>query len=155
MKLGIIIICHNNENDIDRDFFINHSNKEKNLEICLVNNDSKDNTSDLINMIKENCNNVSVVNVKKHKSDTLAVRAGARYMFNRFNLRHLGYVTNLNNYEMNCLFETISNNQEAILNYNLRILSKKQTRQTLFQSLFSVTDYLKKLKITSQHIVPK
>ncbi len=147
MKLGIIIICHNIENDIDRDFFINHSNKEENLEICLVNNDSSDRTFDLINTIKENCKNVSVVNMKKHKSATSAVRAGARYMFNQFNLKHLGYISNMNNYEMNGLFETISEHHEALLNYNLTVLKSKETRQTMFQSLFSVTEYLKKLEL--------
>lgn len=147
MKLGIIIICYNNAKDFDIDFFINYSNKLKNLEICLVNNDSKDNTYDLIKMIKEQCKNVSVVNIKKHKSDTSAVRAGARFMFNHFNIKHLGYIINLNKYEINSLIQTISNNQNAILNYNLSVLNMKETRQTLFQSLFSVTDYLSKLKI--------
>lgn len=147
MKLGIIIICHNNENDIDRDFFINHSNKESNLEICLVNNDSKDRTFDLLNAIKESCKNVSVVNMKRHKSATSAVRAGARYMFNKFNLKHLGYVSNMQNYEINTLFKTISENQEALLKYDVAVLESKETRQTMFQSLFSVPEYLKKLEL--------
>lgn len=147
MKLGIIIICYNNAKDIDKDLYINCLNKVENLEICLVNNDSKDNTYDIITMIKEQCENASVVNVKKHKSDALAVRAGARYMFNQFNLKHLGYIIGLNNYEMNSLLETICENQNVILNYNLRVLNEKHTKQTLFQSIFSVIDYLKKLKI--------
>ena len=43
MKLGIIIICHNNENDIDIDHCVKYLNKVKDIEICLVNNNSKDN----------------------------------------------------------------------------------------------------------------
>lgn len=149
MKLGVIIICHNSEQKIKKDLIFNSLNDMKNLKICMVNNDSKDNTYELLKMIKEQCANISLVNVKKQKSDTAAVRAGARYMYNHFNLRHLGYVLNFNNFEMNSLMEIICKNQKAILNYNIRELNKKETKLTLFQSLFSVTEYLKKLKIIS------
>ena len=147
MKTGIIIIFHNNEKEMDTDYFIEQIQQTRNLELCLVNNDSKDNTYDLLRDVKDECDNVSVVNVKKFKSDMAAVKAGARYMFSEFDLKHLGYVStnmlNIKYHGLNGLIEVITENQDAILNYKIKTLKKKQT---LFQSLFSLLDYLKKIK---------
>ena len=90
MKLGIIIICHNNENDINIDNCVKYLNKVKDIEICLVNNNSKDNTYNVLKEIKEYCNHVSLVDIKKFKSDNSAVKAGARFMSSQFNLKYLG-----------------------------------------------------------------
>ncbi|WP_282030461.1 glycosyltransferase family A protein [Winogradskyella eximia] len=147
MKTGIIIIFHNNEKEMDTDYFIEQIQQTRNLELCLVNNDSKDNTYDLLRDVKDECDNVSVVNVKKFKSDMAAVKAGARYMFSEFDLKHLGYVStnmlNIKYHGLNGLIEVITENQDAILNYKIKTLKKKQT---LFQSLFSLLDYLKKIR---------
>ena len=152
MKIGIIIIFHNNEKDIDKKKFIEHLNATKNLELCLVNNCSKDKTYQLLKEIKEGSEtNLSIVNIKKFKSDEAAVRAGARYMFNEFNLNHLGYVStnllNLKRYGLNRLIKAISENQNFILKYNIETLERKEIKLTLFQSVFSVIEYLKKIKV--------
>tara|TARA_R110002049_G_scaffold133385_1_gene292832 strand:+ start:11 stop:496 length:486 start_codon:yes stop_codon:yes gene_type:complete len=147
MKTGIIIIFHNNEKEMDTDYFIEQIQQTRNLELCLVNNDSKDNTYGLLRDVKDECDNVSVVNVRKFKSDMAAVKAGARYMFSEFDLKHLGYVStnmlNIKYHGLNVLIEVITENQDAILNYKIKTLKKKQT---LFQSLFSLLDYLKKIR---------
>lgn len=147
MKTGIIIIFHNNEKEMDTDYFIEQIQQTRNLELCLVNNDSKDNTYGLLRDVKDECDNVSVVNVRKFKSDMAAVKAGARFMFSEFDLKHLGYVStnmlNIKYHGLNGLIEAISENQDAILNYKIKTLKKKQT---LFQSLFSLLDYLKKIR---------
>ncbi|MGB6267760.1 MAG: family 2 glycosyl transferase [Olleya sp.] len=115
MKIGIIIIFHNNEKDIDTNIFVQQLNQVKNIEFCLVNNASKDNTYTLLNDINEACANVSLVNINTFKSDVSAVRAGARYMFNKFNLKHIGYVTTnllITKYDgLNGLIKAISQNQ--------------------------------------------
>ncbi|WP_397364633.1 glycosyltransferase [Olleya sp. R77988] len=156
MKIGIIIIFHNNETDIETSVFIEQLNQTKNIELCFVNNNSKDNTYQLLNEIKEGCSNVSVVNVKKFKSDVSAVRAGARFMFNKFNLKHLGYVsTNLlttKYHGLKGLINAINENQEVILKYNIETLEKHEIKLTLFKSLFSVVEYLKKIKVENQFI---
>ncbi|AUC82544.1 glycosyltransferase [Lacinutrix sp. Bg11-31] len=156
MKTGIIIIFHNNEKDIDINVFIEQIKQTSNLELCLVNNDSRDNTFQLLKEIKEASSNVSVVNVKKIKSDVSAVRAGARFMSNQFNLIHLGYVAvnslNTNKHGLNGLIKAIAENQEVLLDYNLEILKRKNIKLTLFQSLFSIIDYLKKLKVKNQFV---
>lgn len=156
MKIGVIIIFHNNERDINTKIFINQIKQTSNLELCLVNNASKDNTSQLLEDIKESCNNVSTVNIKKFKSDMAAARAGARFMFNKFNLRHLGHVTtnliNINNNGLNNLIKLITENQDQLVAYNIKTIENQEVKQTLFQSLFSVLDCLKKLNIKNQFI---
>ena len=44
MKIGIIILFRNNEKEIDKDFLIKYSRKIKRIELCFVNNESKDST---------------------------------------------------------------------------------------------------------------
>lgn len=156
MKIGVIIIFHNNEEQIDPAFFIQQINQANNLELCLVNNHSKDRTYKLLNDIKEQCSNVSVVNIKKFKSDVSAVKAGARFMFNQFNLEHLGYATiNLLKTKregLNGLIKAITENQQVIVEYNTQQLDTQTIKLTLYQKLFSVMDYLKKLQVDNQFV---
>ncbi|PWH81998.1 family 2 glycosyl transferase [Algibacter marinivivus] len=155
MKIGVIIIFHNNENDIDTEFFIEYLNQANNLELCLVNNASRDNTFQLLKEIKADCSTtVSLVDIKKFKSDISAVRSGARFMFNQFDLNHIGYInTNeISNkpYTLSGLIKAMSKNQNIILEYNISVIEKKEIKQTLFQSVFSIIEYLEKLKINNQ-----
>lgn len=157
MRIGIIIVFHNNEKDIDTTFFIEHLNQAKNLELCLVNNASKDNTYQLLKEIKESClSNVYLVDVKKFKSDSSAVRSGARFMFNQLDLKHIGYFSaslmNTKKYSINSLIRAISENQDVILKFNITVIEKKEMKQTLFKSVFSITEYLDKLKFNNQRI---
>jgi len=154
MKLGIIIICYNNENDIDIGHCIKYLNKVKNIEICLVNNNSKDNTYFILKEIKEHCKNVSIVNVKKFKSDNSAVKAGARFMSYQFNLKYLGFVNSkrISEYKgLSPLIKAIRDSQIDISNYNESDLNTKGIKLTMFQSLFPVMDYLAKIKIKNQY----
>jgi hypothetical protein len=147
LKTGIIIICHNNEYDIDRDLCIKYINDVQDVEFCLVNNHSEDNTYELLKDISERCKNVSVVNINKYKSSTSAVKAGARFMFNEYNLKQLGFITTntFTKFEnLSMLIKFIQENQQDISRYNEKILQKKETKLTLFQSLFPVMDYLVK-----------
>lgn len=153
MKTGIIIIFHNNDNEMDPSFFIEQIKQTSNLELCLVNNDSKDSTYDLLNEVKDSCDNVSVINIRKFKSDVAAVKAGARFLFSAFQLKNVGYVSinmlNTKYHGLNSLIKMIAENQDVINNYSHKTLKKKQT---LFQSLFSVIDYLKNLEIENPFI---
>jgi hypothetical protein len=153
MKTGIIIICHNNENDIDTDCCVKYLNNIKDIEFCLVNNNSEDDTYDMLKDISETCGNVSVVNINKHKTDISAVRAGARFMFNQFNLKHLGFINTImiSKYEdLSILIKAIGDNQVDISRYNQSQLNKKGIKRTMFQSLFPVMDYLAKNNIKNQ-----
>jgi glycosyltransferase involved in cell wall biosynthesis len=154
MKTGIIIICYNNEIEIDTDHCVKYLNNVKDIEFCLVNNKSEDNTYDLLKEISETCKNVSVVNVNKHKTDISAVRAGARFMFNQFNLKYLGFInTNMiSKYEdLSMLIKAIRDNQVDISKYNQSVLNEKGIKLTMFQSLFPVMDYLAKNNVKNQY----
>ncbi|WP_396600833.1 glycosyltransferase [Algibacter sp. R77976] len=158
MRIGIIIVCHNIEKNINIDLFVKHLNKAENLELCFVNNASKDKTHQILKDIKEiSKKNFSILDIKKFKSDTSAIRSGARFMFNHFDLSHIGYVsTNLLNnkiYSFSNLIKEIRMHQDVILKYNANVKEKTKMKQTLFQSVFSITEYLEKLKNNNQVLV--
>jgi len=150
MKIGIIIIFHNNEAEIDKAFFIEQINLSETIELCLVDNESKDDTLNVLKEIKESCSSqVSVVEIKKKVSEDVAKRAGARYMVNQFNLKHLGFV-NVTNFKaedkkhLNMVIEEFYTNKEALIKFNHQTLEQQEVKQTLFKRIFSVVDYLKK-----------
>jgi glycosyltransferase involved in cell wall biosynthesis len=154
MKLGIIIICYNNEEGIDVSHCAKYLNKIKDIKICLVNNHSKDNTYEILKELKEDCENVSIVNIKKFKPDSSAVKAGARFMSSQYNLKYLGFVTmhRMQEYEnLNRLLKDIKDNKGALLEYNQSFLNKKGIKLTMFQSLFSVIDYLERMQLKSKN----
>nr|WP_315224043.1 glycosyltransferase [uncultured Flavobacterium sp.] len=141
MKIGIIIICYNNEFNIDKDLCIKYINEVKNIEFCLVNNNSEDNTYEVLKDISETCKNVSVVNINKHNSNISAVRAGARFMFNEYNLKYLGFITEntFGSYgDLSMLIKAIQENQLDILNYNRLVLNTKEIKLASNKSLFPV-----------------
>lgn len=112
-----------------------------------MNNSSKDNTYELLKDISEKCANVAAVDIKKYKSSKSAVKAGARFMFNEYNLKQLGFVTTntFSKFEnLGALLQFIQEHQLNILSYNEKILAMKETKPTFFQSLFPVVDYLAK-----------
>ena len=153
MKLGIIIICYNNQYDIHVNHCVELLHKIKDIEICLVNNNSQDRTLDVLKEIRERCDNVSVVDVKKNKSGNSAIKAGARFMSSQFNLKHLGFIDakKMNEYEDLCLLiKDIKDREKDITNYDQSFLNTKGIKLTMFQSLFSVMDYLMKISNENQ-----
>ena len=154
MKLGIIIIFHNNEDIIDKDFFISHLNQAKNIEFCFVNNASIDKTYQFLTEIKEDCSCVSLVDIKKYTTESIAVKAGARFLFNEFDLNHIGYVSaNLRNKEQFNLNETlkaISANKDFILDYDFIMIEREKIKKSIMNRIFSVIEYLKVLKTNKQ-----
>ena len=153
MKLGIIVICLNNEKNMDVILCVKYLNKLKDIEICLVNNSSKDNTYELLKEIRDRCKNVSIVDIKKIKSDSSAVKAGMRFMSSQFNLKYVGFVHSKSTagYEsFSLLLKEIVHSQTEISNYNHSILSSKGSKLTMFQSLFPVVDFLDRMQIKNR-----
>jgi len=149
MRIGIIIIFHDNEVEIDANHCIQclkHANK---LEICLVDNNSMDNTQEVLKEIKEECHNISLVNIKKFKSDAAAVRAGARFMINNFDLNHLGYVSvnslNKEIFGLNNMIKALQENQARITDHCVSNSSLQKTNRTIFQNIFPVMDCFEKV----------
>ena len=155
MKIGIIIIVYNNENGINKYLFSKQIKKTQNINFCLVNNCSNDKTYQILKEIKEECGStVSIVNVKKKSSEASAKRAGARYMINQFELKHLCYINtkpiDLTNNSFYNLIKNISDYQKEILEYNIENLKKKEIRKMKYQSLFSVIENIKKTQSKRQ-----
>ena len=147
MKIGIIIIFHNNEADIDTLFFINQIKASEHIEFCFVDNESKDATLPLLEDIKDACaTNVSLIEIKRNISETAANRAGARYMFNEFNLKHIGFLNTTavkdQGVELNALIESFCHHKDKIIDFNLHKIKTQEVKKTLFKRVFSVLDYL-------------
>jgi hypothetical protein len=68
-------------------------------------------------------------------------------MFNEYNLKQLGFITTntfIKFESLGMLIKFIQENQKDLSRYNEKILLIKETKLTLFQSLFPVMDYLAK-----------
>ena len=157
MEIGIIIIFHNNEKNINKELFIRQINEIQKIKFCLVNNCSKDKTYQLLKEVKkESESDISIVDIKKLVSKSSAKRAGARFMFNKYELNHIGYINtkslDLTNDGFSNVIKIICDHQKEILEYNIENLNKKEVRPTLFQSLFSVIEYIKSIKLESQSL---
>ena len=154
MKLGIIIIFHNNEDNIDKDFFISHLNEAKDIEFCFVNNASFDKTYQFLTEIKEDCSCVSLVDIKKYTTESIAVKAGARFLFNEFDLNHIGYANanprNKEQFNLNELLKAISANKDFILDYDFIMIEREKIKKSIMNRIFSVIEYLKVLKTNKQ-----
>ncbi|NRD19214.1 glycosyltransferase [Winogradskyella eckloniae] len=151
MKLGIIIIFYNNGAQIDKKFFREYIKSNHNVELCLVDNNSSDNTLSQLEEIKEwSLSRVSVIEIKKKTTENAAKKAGARYMFNQFNLKHIGFISVNTIYKngdsLNSVVQSVCENYESIIDENLKTIAKQDIKQTLFKSIFSVVEYLKIIK---------
>lgn len=147
MKLGIIIVFNSFEDSFLKEALIGKINSLNDICICLVNNKSNENINNYLNEISDKCDNASVVNIKKSKSLNSAIRAAARYMFNKHNLKHLGYINYLTSLQIIHVIEVFKTNRDQILDLVINEQNKKSVRQTQFQRLFSIKQYLIDLKV--------
>ncbi|MCK8521329.1 glycosyltransferase family 2 protein [Aquimarina sp. D1M17] len=93
MKTGIIVPCYNEEKRLNADAFINFINKKNNYHLCFVNDGSKDNTISVLRQIQNtNPEKVSVIDIKKNVGKAAAVRAGARYLHSRGDIKFVGFI---------------------------------------------------------------
>lgn len=148
MNIGVIIIFHNNEIDINPKEFVKHIDAADHIKICFVDNESKDETLEKLLEIKDiSANKVSIVQIKKKVSKEAAKRAGARFMFNDFNLNHLGFIDTSvlieHNYNLNKIVASLCEKKDEIIAFDKKNKSEQRTKSTLFKSVFSVLDYFK------------
>ena len=113
MKVGIIIIFYNNEKDIDISLLSEQLNNCINIDFCFINNSSNDGTYHVLSEIKQvSKSNISIVDIKKHVSEQLAIKAGVRYMSNYFQINHFGFLN------MEALRNDSKKIQEIIIDVN-------------------------------------
>lgn len=151
MEIGIIIICYNNEVDLNEEAFNGLSNIAKNIQLCFVNNGSKDNTLDKLQKLKEAFeSDITIIDIKKNKGNELAIKAGARYLLNTINLKHIGYIC-LKDFnpklDLKDFLDIINDSKEELITYNLLTIENKRITRLLIKNVFSVLEYFKHLKI--------
>ena len=150
MKLGMIIVFNYFDKITLMKFLVKKLKRVKHIQFCLVNNNNCEETLEILTEIAEQCKNTSVINISKSKSNISAVRAGARYMTRHFNLKHIGFIVDLHNHEIIDTIDELAKNQKEILAEIDREQNNRLVKQTLFQRLFSITDYLNKLKLPQE-----
>lgn len=146
MKFGIVVVFNTTESIPLKEQLINMLNSLNDVCFCLVDNSNKEKTANYLNEIADKCNNTNVINIKKGKSFNSAIRAGARFMFNRHNLEHLGYINNSRNIQLIEVIKFFKNNRKEIIDMVTQEQNKKTIKQTLFQRVFSIEEYLIDLK---------
>lgn len=149
MYSGLIIVFNTFEKEAFKKALITAINAIAETKICLVCNSSNDEVFEILTEVAERCNNTNVINTKREKSSTSAVRAGARYMFNEYNLKYLGFIVDLYDFEILKIMKQYAKRQEAIVTLNKIERDGKTVKQTFYQSLFSVTEYLRKIASSS------
>lgn len=145
MYTGLIIVFDTFENEALKDSFIASINAIADVEICLVCNSSSEQDFEILTEIADQCNNTYVINTKRRKPNTSSVRAGARFMYNQFNLKYLGFIVGIDNSKILEAMQGYIKHQEEIVALNKIKKEKKAYKPTLFQSLFSITEYLSKI----------
>lgn len=148
MNIGVIVICHNNAGELNPQSVIDNINATDKIKMCFVDNESKDDTLEKLLEIKESCEDkVSIVQIKKKVNCESAKRAGARYMFNNFDLKHIGFMNTANiiknNYDINEMLNTLCENKDDIIAFDKENKSKQRIKTTFIKSIFSLLDYFK------------
>lgn len=145
MKVGIILIFEDNETLIDINSFMGRNEFPKFLEICMVDNSSKDNTLGKIKIIKSFYNNKAViVQIKKRVSEKIAKRAGARYLRNKFNLEQIGFVTISKYCKTKTDFEKLLLNlqsiKDVIPNISLKLEKVEHSKSEMVELTFPIDE---------------
>ncbi|GAA3629686.1 glycosyltransferase [Flavivirga jejuensis] len=154
MKIGIIILFYNNAIAIDKNLFKGVSNLSD-VHLCLVNNGSKDETLEKLQELKETSGLKStIIDIKHNKGKMAAIKAGARYLFNHNDLKHIGYINVGKMKEVMSLFELLNETQhhkELIIQHNLNVIKKHLVQKPLLKNIFSIKDYLRYLNIKLEY----
>lgn len=144
MKIGIIIVLDRSHDEILHTNIIDTINGLPEINFCLVNNNCPETLSDILLGISYECNNATVIHIKKNKGSSQAIRVGTRYMNNQFNLKFLGCISDL---DVGNMIEAIELFAKHYTRNQLQELnqSNKLLKQTFFQKIFSVSNYYKQI----------
>ncbi|MFK7749825.1 MAG: glycosyltransferase [Kordia sp.] len=140
MKIGILIVFQNDESAIEAQKFAALFAEKKKLAVCFVNNGSTDNTLELLKEIQEEASiSISVIDVKKSRGHTTAMKAGVRYLTSQHDLP---YILCLQQY---------ASNDFSMLEKVFRIIEKekgffkglfKKTKRMVYKNVFSLRGVL-------------
>ena len=152
MKVGIIIIFYNNEKDIDISLLSEQLNNCINIDFCFINNSSNDGTYHVLSEIKQvSKSNISIVDIKKHVSEQLAIKAGVRYMSNYFQINHFGFLNmealRNDSKKIQEIIIDVNNNRDVMISHSLKKIENIKIKHPFYNSIFSVLEYLILLKL--------
>tara|TARA_B110000046_G_C13025907_1_gene414093 strand:+ start:6065 stop:6502 length:438 start_codon:yes stop_codon:yes gene_type:complete len=140
MNSGLIIIFSNNEKDISILDKKNLLSININM-VCIVNNESPDNTLKLLKAIKfESKKNIYILDIKKYKGVKYAIKAGARLLLSEFEFDFIVYLESNMLEHLDVLEEYITNFQDHKQDYNS--LATRSKRNVL-NNVFSIDELLK------------
>lgn len=147
MKVGMIIVFDADDDKIERSQLTKTFKKAKEILFCLVNNNCGELVNEVLTDISDECDNATVIHIRKSKSSSIAVRAGARYINNHFNLKFLGYITGLRGEKLIEAIELFATHYEDIRIQEKQSQSSKLMKQSFFQKIFSVSNYYKQINL--------
>lgn len=145
MQIGLIVVFDTFDNYALKESFILTINGMADIKVCLVCNSGSDKVFESLSEIAQHCDNTIVVNINRKKSRISSVRVGARYLSSQYNLKSIGFIVNVEDLELLEEMSSYSTHRDAILSLNISELKNKSIKQTFYQSLFSVSEYLEKI----------
>ena len=152
--IGIILIFHNNENSLNFNLIKQILNVATELHFCLVNNGSSDSTLDLLNEVKQNSNNqISVLDIKKYKSDVFALKSAARYLNSIEKIKYYGYLEVENTNSIITLKQLIHSNNQIPIKSNLQHLINPKENRLIIKKVFLLIDYTNTVMNNKQSII--
>jgi len=90
---SIVIPCYNEEKGISNGEYSNFLNNNPEVLICFVNDGSKDNTLQVLHVLKEGYpNQIKILSLVKNSGKAEAVRAGIKYCNANFDHQFIGYL---------------------------------------------------------------
>lgn len=147
MTIGIILVFNNSVKTLHRKTLENLLRKVKMLPICFVNNGSDDETLRLLKSIKiDTESDVLLLDIKRNTSTKAAVKAGARCLFNAFDLDYTGYLvvnSQVTYKSVNNFISALKVHKDFVDEYNInRTYNKKSYGRIWFRNIFSIIHYL-------------
>ncbi|QDO94535.1 glycosyltransferase [Formosa sediminum] len=145
MKVGLILIFHNNEDTINKQFFNSIFELSKQIHLSLINNGSTDNTLQKLRDIEQMySSNLSLIDIKKYKGTTAAIKAGVRYLSKHGEFKYIGFLTiqSISNMKhVSKIIQLIKTRYDLIVMYNAKVAATKPFERKLFKNTFSMHDF--------------
>lgn len=141
MKTGIIIPCYNEAKRLDQKTFLTFISENADYHLCFVNDGSKDDTMGVLTNMKAYApNDITVIDIKKNMGKATAVRAGARYLFNKPQIANVGFMdadlsTDFKDFKD--LVKTLKSNKELSVVFGSRNTGGVGIKRDLFRGIFS------------------
>ncbi len=152
MHVGLIIVFNHFKDSQLKSDFITSLKALHNIKICLVCNSNDDIVLEQLNEIAYHGDHIAVVSTKRTKSTSSAVKAGARYVYNHYNLKYVGYIADFSSLENFEFVKKFESHQQTIITLIKEEIAAKKVKQTYYQSLFSIPKHLDKVLAMSQKI---